>query len=253
MARMLEGKTAVVTGASRGIGRAIALALAGEGARVVVNYVRNRAAADEVVALIREAGGEATPVQGDVSDRAAHAHILDEAIRAFGRLDILVNNAGMSKRQPFLEVDAEAFDYTLGVNFTGPFFLTQAAGRLMAAQGHGKIINISSVHDAQPMRLNSAYCAAKSALVMMTKCAALELAAHGVQVNCVSPGAILTDENRPRLEDPAYLAQVLAKIPSGRVGNVDDIAGAVLLLASPASAYITGAVLYVDGGMLLHG
>lgn len=250
---MLEGKTAVVTGASRGIGRAIALALAGEGARVVVNYVRNRAAADEVVALIREAGGKATPVQGDVSDRAAHAHILDEAIRAFGRLDILVNNAGMSKRQPFLEVDAEAFDYALGVNFTGPFFLTQAAGRLMAAQGHGKIINISSVHDAQPMRLNSAYCAAKSALVMMTKCAALELAADGVQVNCVSPGAILTDENRPRLEDPAYLAQVLAKIPSGRVGSVDDIAGAVLLLASPASAYITGAVLYVDGGMLLHG
>lgn len=253
MTRILEGHVAVVTGASRGIGRAIAVALAGEGARVVVNFVSNKAAAEEVASVIREAGGDALIVQGDVSDRAAHARILDEAIRGFGRLDILVNNAGMSKRQTFLEVDAATFDYTLGVNFTGPYFLTQAAGRAMAAQGHGKIINISSVHDTQPMRLNSAYCAAKSALVMMTKCAALELAPAGVQVNCVSPGAILTDENRPRLEDPAYLAQVLAKIPAGRVGGVDDITGAVLLLASPASAYITGAVLYVDGGMLLHG
>lgn len=253
MTRILEGQVAVVTGASRGIGRAIAVALAGEGARVVVNFVSNKAAAEEVASVIREAGGDALTVQGDVSDRAAHARILDEAIRGFGRLDILVNNAGMSKRQTFLEVDAATFDYTLGVNFTGPYFLTQAAGRAMAAQGHGKIINISSVHDTQPMRLNSAYCAAKSALVMMTKCAALELAPAGVQVNCVSPGAILTDENRPRLEDPAYLAQVLAKIPAGRVGGVDDITGAVLLLASPASAYITGAVLYVDGGMLLHG
>ncbi len=253
MTRMLEHQVAVVTGASRGIGRAIAVALAGEGAGVVVNYVHNKAAAEETASAIREAGGEALTVQGDVSDRSTHTRILDEAIRGFGRLDILVNNAGMSKRQAFLEVEAEAFDYQIGVNFTGPFFLTQAAGRIMAAQGHGKIINISSVHDAQPMRLNSAYCAAKSALVMMTKCAALELAAAGVQVNCVSPGAILTDENRPRLEDPAYLANVLAKIPTGRVGGVDDITGAVLLLASPASAYITGAVLYVDGGMLLQG
>ncbi|MCC6264649.1 MAG: glucose 1-dehydrogenase [Bryobacterales bacterium] len=253
MARMLEEQVAVVTGASRGIGRAIAVALAGEGARVVVNFVSNKAAAEEVASLIREAGGEALTVQGDVSDRTSHARILGEALRGFGRLDILVNNAGMSKRQAFLDVEAGDFDYQIGVNFTGPFFLTQAAGRIMAAQGWGKIISISSVHDAQPMRLNSAYCAAKSALVMMTKCAALELAPAGVQVNCVSPGAILTDENRPRLEDPAYLAQVLAKIPAGRVGGVDDITGAVLLLASPASAYITGAVLYVDGGMLLHG
>ncbi|MCZ2153006.1 MAG: glucose 1-dehydrogenase [Bryobacterales bacterium] len=253
MTGVLAGKAAVVTGASRGIGRAIALALAGEGARIVVNYLQNQAAAEEVTALIRETGGEAIHVQGDVSDRAVHAYILGAAIRSFGRLDILVNNAGMSKRQPFLEVDAASFDYTLGVNFTGPFFLTQAAGRLMAKQGSGKIINISSVHDTQPMWLNSAYCAAKSALVMMTKCAALELAPSGVQVNGVSPGAILTDENRPRLEDPVYRAQVLARIPSGRIGNVEDLTGAVLLLASPASAYITGTVLYVDGGMLLHG
>lgn len=253
MTRMLDRQVAVVTGASRGIGRAIAVALAGEGACVVVNYVSNEIAAEEVATIIREAGGEALTVQGDVSDRTSHQRILDEAIRGFGRLDILVNNAGMSKRQAFLEVDAGTLDYTLGVNFTGPFLLTQLAGRTMAAQGYGKIINISSVHDTQPMRLNSAYCASKSALVMMTKCAALELAASGVQVNCISPGAILTDENRPRLEDPTYLAQVLAKIPVGRVGNVDDITGAVLLLASPASAYITGTVLYVDGGMLLHG
>jgi NAD(P)-dependent dehydrogenase (short-subunit alcohol dehydrogenase family) len=249
----LENKAAVVTGASRGIGRAIALGLAREGARVVVNYVANRAAADEVVCLILEAGGEAVAVQGDVSDRSSHPRVLGAALDSFSRLDILVNNAGMSRRQPFLDVEPEAFDYTLGVNLSGPFFLTQAAGRIMASNRAGKIINISSVHDARPMTLNSAYCVAKSGLVMMTRCAALELAASNVQVNCISPGAILTDENRPRLEDPAYLAKVLDKIPSRRIGSVDDVVGAVLLLASAESDYITGAVLYVDGGMLIHG
>lgn len=253
MALKLEKKVAVVTGASRGIGRAIAIALAREGARVVVNYVSNQKAAEEVVAAIRDGGGEAVAVQGDVSDRGAHQRILGAAIQSFERLDILVNNAGMSKRQPFLDVEPEAFDYTLGVNLAGPFFLSQAAARLMAPNGAGKIINISSIHDAQPMRLNSAYCVAKSGLLMMTRCAALELAASGIQVNCVSPGAILTDENRARLEDPAYLAKVLDKIPSRRIGAVNDVAGAVLLLASPDSDYITGAVVYVDGGMLLHG
>lgn len=249
----LNNQVAIVTGASRGIGRAIAVALAAEGARVVVNYVTNQAAADEVTATIGAAGGEAVAVQGDVSDRASHARILDAALGKFSRLDILVNNAGMSRRQPFLDVDAEAFDYTLGVNLTGPFFLAQAAARIMAPKRAGKIINISSVHDAQPMRLNSAYCVAKSGLLMMTKCAALELADSGIQVNCVSPGAILTDENRPRLEDPDYLAKVLDKIPARQIGSVDDVVGAVLLLASPESRYITGTVLYVDGGMLLHG
>ncbi|HWR49541.1 MAG TPA: glucose 1-dehydrogenase [Bryobacteraceae bacterium] len=249
----LENKAAVVTGASRGIGRAIALGLAREGARVVVNYVTNRSAADEVVCLIRQAGGEAVAVHGDVSDRASHARILGTALDAFSRLDILVNNAGISKRQAFLEVEPDAFDYTLGVNLSGPFFLTQAAGRIMARSRTGKIINISSVHDAQPMPLNSAYCVAKSGLLMMTRCAALELAGSNIQVNCVSPGAILTDENSPRLEDPAYLARVLEKIPSRRIGSVEDVVGAVLLLASADSDYITGTVLYVDGGMLIHG
>lgn len=249
----LENKAAIVTGASRGIGRAIALGLAREGARVVVNYVSNQNAAEEVVALIRQAGGQAVAVQGDVSDRASHERILGAALTSFSRLDVLVNNAGMSKRQTFLEVDPGAFDYTLGVNLMGPFFLTQAAARIMAPNRAGKIINISSVHDAQPMPLNSAYCVAKSGLLMMTRCAALELAACNIQVNCVSPGAILTDENRSRLEDPTYLTRVLDKIPSRRVGAVEDVVGPVLLLASSESDYITGSVLYVDGGMLIHG
>lgn len=249
----LENQVAVVTGASRGIGRAIAIALARAGSRVVVNYVSNREAAEEAVAMILAEGGEAIHVQADVSDRTTHHRILDAALESYGRLDILVNNAGMSRRQAFVDVDPEAFDYTIGVNLVGPYFLAQAAARIMSPKGTGKIINISSVHDAQPMRLNSAYCVAKSGLLMMTRCAALELAAAGIQVNCVSPGAILTDENRPRLEDPAYLAKVLDKIPSRRIGSVDDVVGAVLLLASPDSGYITGTVVYVDGGMLLHG
>ena len=168
------------------------------------------------------------------------------------KLDILVNNAGMARRQPFLEATEDAWDEVLGVNLKGVYFLSQAAARWMAAQGSGKIVNISSVHDERPMTGNSTYCIAKAGMVMLTKSLALELAPLNIQVNCVSPGAIATDENRDRLDDPAYRAKVVARIPSGRVGSVEDVTGAVVLLASAEADYITGSHLYVDGGMLLH-
>jgi glucose 1-dehydrogenase len=248
----LGGKVAIITGGSRGIGRAIALALAREGAGVVVNYVAAAASAAEVVAAIRAAGGQAVEVQGDVGDLSHHGRILAAAVERFGRLDILVNNAGMARRQPFLEATAEAWDEVTGVNLKGVYFLSQAAARVMAAQRSGKIVNISSVHDRLPMPANSIYCIAKAGMVMLTKSLALELADHGIQVNCVSPGAIATDENKDRLDDPVFLAKILEKIPSRRIGTVEDVTGAVVLLASSEADYVTGATLYVDGGMLLH-
>lgn len=248
----LKGRVAIVTGASRGIGRAIAIGLAEAGASVVVNCVSNAAAAEEVVAAIRAGGGEAVAVRADVGELAQHERIIAAAGEAFGRLDILVNNAAVTRREPFLDATAEAWDETMAVNLKGVYFLSQAAARLMAAQGGGKIINISSVHDERPMADNSIYNITKAGLVMLTKSLALELAARGIQVNCVSPGAILTDETRDRIEDPAHRARVLARIPANRVGEPEDVVGAVLLLASAASEYVTGATVCVDGGMLLR-
>lgn len=247
----LKGRVAIVTGASRGIGRAIAVGLAHEGAKVVVNYVSNAAAADEVVSEICAAGGESIAVQANVGDLAQHDRLVAAARERFGRIDILVNNAAMTRREPFLDATAAAWDETMAVNLKGVYFLSQAAVRVMAPQRSGKIINISSVHDVRAMPSNSIYNITKAGLVMLTKSLALELAESGIQVNCVSPGAILTDENRDRLADPAYHAKVLAKIPSRRIGEPEDVVGAVLLLASPESDYITGTTLYVDGGMLL--
>jgi 3-oxoacyl-[acyl-carrier protein] reductase len=247
----LKGRVAIVTGASRGIGRAIAVGLAREGAKVIVNYVSKAAAAEEVVSEIRAAGGEAVAVQANVGDLAQHDRLVAAARERFGRIDILVNNAAMTRRESFLDATAAAWDETMAVNLKGVYFLSQAVARMMTAQRSGKIINISSVHDVRAMLDNSIYNITKAGLVMLTKSLALELADKGIQVNCVSPGAILTDDTRPRLADAAYRDKVLAKIPSRRIGEPEDVVGAVLLLASPESDYITGTTLYVDGGMLL--
>ena len=248
----LKGRVAIVTGASRGIGRALAVGLAQEGAAVVVNYVSNAAAAEEVVSEIHAGGGEALAVQADVGDLSHHGRLVAAARERFGRIDILVNNAATTRRQPFLEATADAWDAIVGVNLKGVYFLSQSVARVMAAQRSGKIVNISSVHDVRAMAGNSIYSITKSGLAMLTKALALELAEKGVQVNCVSPGAILTDETRDRLADPEHHSRVPAKIPSRRIGEPEDVVGAVVLLASPASNYITGTTLYVDGGMLLQ-
>ncbi len=248
----LQGRVALVTGASRGIGRAIAVALAHEGAAVVVNYVSQPAMANQVVREIRAAGGRAVAVRADVKNLAHHKRLVTAARRHFGRLDILVNNAATTRRQTFLDATPEAWDETLGVNLKGVYFLSQAAARFMTAQRSGKIIHISSVHDARPMASNSIYNITKAGLVMLTKSLALELAEQGIQVNCVSPGAILTDETRDRLADSDYRVRVLARIPAGRVGEPQDVAGVVAMLASSESDYVTGTTVYVDGGMLLR-
>jgi NAD(P)-dependent dehydrogenase (short-subunit alcohol dehydrogenase family) len=217
-----------------------------------VNYVRAAAAAEEVVREICGSGGRAVAIHADVGDLSQHERLISGAVNHFGHLEILVNNAGFAIRQSFLDATPQVWDDILGVNLKGVYFLTQAVARVMKETGGGKVVNISSVHDTRPMRGNSIYCVSKGGLIMLTKVLALELAECGIQVNAVSPGAILTDETRGRLADPAYLSRVLERIPSKRIGDVEDIVGAVVLLASHEADYITGSTLYVDGGMLLH-
>ena len=247
----LRGKTAIITGAGRGIGAALAEAFAAEGAAVVVNYSVSAQAAAGVVERIRAAGGRAVACQADVGRLDEHDALIAAALGNFGRLDILVNNAAIDRREPFLEATPGHWDEVMAVDLKGPYFLAQKAARVMVASGGGAILNISSVHDEQAHRNNSLYTIAKGGIKLMTRCLALELAAHGVRVNSLSPGAILTDINRKVLSDPAYKEKVLQMIPLGRIGDARELAGAAVLLVSDEGSYITGSTFYVDGGLLL--
>jgi glucose 1-dehydrogenase len=247
----LKDRVAIVTGAGRGIGAALAKGLAAEGAAVVVNYSRSEAEARAVAADICAAGGRALTIRAGVEDLAAHKRLVGAAIDNFGRLDILINNAGIEYRQPFLECTEENWDATVSVNLKGAYFLSQKAARAMTAFGGGKIVNISSIHDEAPIRNLSIYSITKGGMKMLTKSLAYELAEHRINVNSISPGAILTDMNREVLSDPSHRARVLEKIPWKRIGDVQDVVGAAVFLSSPESDYVTGATLYVDGGILL--
>ncbi len=249
----LKDQVAIVTGAGRGIGVALAKGLAREGAAVVVNYSRAGAQAQQVVADIVAAGGRALAVQADVQNLAEHDRLILGALETFGGLDILVNNAGLEYRQPFLTTTESQFDHTLAVNLKGVFFLSQKAARVMVeAKKGGKIINISSCHDTVPLNLRSAYSISKGGLAMLTKSLALELAEHKINVNAISPGAILTEMNSETLSAPEVRDRLVSRIPWSRLGNVDDCVGAVVFLASRDADYVTGATLYVDGGLLLR-
>lgn len=247
----LSGRVAIVTGAGRGIGRAIAKGLAAAGAAVLVNYSRSSAEAEEATRDIVAAGGRAVAAQADVKELASHEGLISTALDRFGRLDILVNNAGIEFREPFLEATPESWDLTFGVNLKGAYFLSQRAARAMCNSGGGKILNISSIHDEVPIRNLSIYSLTKGGMKMLTKSLALELAEHRINVNSLSPGAILTDMNREALSDAAYRARVIDKIPWKRIGEVDDLVGAAVFLCSAESDYVTGTTLYVDGGILL--
>lgn len=248
----LDGQVALVTGASRGIGAAIAEAFGAAGAAVAVNYLREETAAREVVQRIREAGGKAMAVAGDVAGEDTPALMLDAVQAELGIVDILVNNAGIECRRPFLEVSREGWEQQMGINLRGPFFLAQEAARRMVADGRpGRIINVSSTHETRPMPHNLVYNVSKAGLAMLTKSLALELAPHGITVNGIIPGAIRTDMNRHVLQDPAYEAKVLTKIPAGRIAAPSDCTGAALFLASAGAAYVTGTSVTVDGGLML--
>jgi glucose 1-dehydrogenase len=251
--KKLKGRVAIVTGAGRGIGVAIAQGLALEGAAVIVNFSRSAKEAEDVARFIKEKGGKAVAVRADVKELEAHEVLIRAAIEHFGRLDILVNNAGIEFREPFLSTSLEQWEATLGVNLKSAYFLSQKAAQVMIKAGRGgKIINISSVHDTVPLVNRSAYAVSKGGLAMLTKSLALELAEHKINVNAISPGAILTEMNQEQLSKSEVRARLLARIPSNRLGTTQDCVGAAIYLASCDSDYVTGATIYVDGGLLLR-
>lgn len=249
----LQGKVAVVTGGSLGIGAGIARRLAAEGAAVTLDYFSHRDAADAVAADIFRAGGKALVVQADVSQVADVQRLVAQAVSQFGRLDILINNAGVEQPTPFENVTEQQWDHQLAVDLKGVFFAAQAAWRQFVAQGGGGvIINVSSVHEELPMVGNSVYCAAKGGLRMLTRTLASEVARHNVRMVNIGPGAINTPINAATLDDPQKKAALINEIPLRRVGTPDDIANAVVWLASDQASYITGTTLFVDGGLMVY-
>ncbi len=249
--RALEGKVALVTGGSRGIGRAICVALAKRGATVVVNYAARRDAADETAALVTAAGGKAAVSGFDVADSAAVAEAIKQIGKDHGGLDILVNNAGVAINGLLLRFKDEQWARTLGVNLTGAFLCARAAASLLLrAKEHGRIVNITSVVGENGNGGQAAYAASKAGLLGLTTSLAKELAGRGVTVNAVSPGFIDTDMTSEHLPEAAR-AKLLEQIPLARIGLADDVAHAVAFLAGPEAAYITGQVLRVNGGLLM--
>lgn len=245
----LEGKRALVTGASRGLGQAIAVALAGAGADVVCASSR-RSGTDETAAFVHAAGRQAWQVEADLADRAATLAMADEAERLAGSIDILVNNGGTIRRHPAAEHPLEDWDLVLRTNLDAVFLLSQRFGRGMVERGAGKIVNVASLLSFQGGITVPGYAASKHAVAGLTKALANEWGRHGVQVNAVAPGYMRTDNTQALREDATRSEQILARIPAGRWGEAEDLAGAVVFLASPASDYVNGHVLVVDGGWM---
>ena len=252
-AKRLAGRTALITGSSRGIGRGIARRFAEEGANVVINYAGARAAAEEALAEVEAAGVQGVVLQADVSSVEAVRQLVDDAVRACGTLDILVNNAGVELRAPFWEVTEAEYEKVMRVNARGAFFAAQAFTRhLRTTKRPGRIINISSVHEDVAFPNFAAYCASKGALRMLTRTLAVELGPLGITINNIAPGAIETSINTALLNDPAKLPLLLKQIPLGRLGQPADVAGLAAFLASDDAAYVTGSTFYIDGGLSVH-
>lgn len=247
--KILSGKVAFVTGASRGIGRAIALRLAADGAKVALNFASNSAKAEAVKADIESIGGTAMLVQGDVSDFQTVTELIKRVVDEWGRIDILINNAGITRDNLLLKMSEDDFDRVINTNLKGVFNCTKAVTKLMMKQRTGRIVNMSSVVGLKGNISQANYAAAKAGIIGFTKSAARELASRGVTVNAVAPGFIDTDMTAALSEKVKEV--MLQEIPAGRMGSPEDVANAVAFLVSDQAAYITGQVLSVDGGMVM--
>jgi len=242
-------RIAVVTGSSRGIGRAIALRLAQGGAKVVVNYRGNQAAADEVVEEINAGGGEAVAVQADVSDPGQAQALIDAAKKEFGRIDILVNNAGTTRDTLLMRMSEEDWDLVIDTNLKGTFNCIKAVSRQMMRQRYGRIVNITSVAGLSGNAGQANYASAKAGLIGLTKTVAKELGGRGITCNAVAPGLVPTDLTASVPEDLVQVA--VERTPLGRMGTAEDMAAAVAFLASDEASFVTGQVLAVDGGLAI--
>lgn len=244
----LEGQVALVTGAARGLGRATSLALADAGADVALG-LRDVRTGEDVAREIEAMGRRAIRLQMDVTRLDQVSAAVDATVRDLGHLDILVNNAGLGPENPAEDVREEDFDLTFAVNVKGTFFASQAAGRVMIGQRHGRIINLSSQAGLVALPTESVYCASKAAICHLTRCLAVEWGRYGITVNAVAPTFIATPGTEAALADPAFRAEVLERIAGlHRIGEPMDVAGAVVFLASPAASLITGDTILVDGG-----
>jgi glucose 1-dehydrogenase len=247
----LKGKVAIVTGGNSGIGKAIVLALAAQGATLVIDYVADEAATEDLERQVAALGDKVIGVDADVSKVADVQSLVDQAVKAFGRLDVMVNNAGIETRTSVLDTTEAQYDRVLDINLKSAFFGTQVAARQMIAQGGGgRVINVTSVHEDWPMPGNAAYCCSKGGMRMLTRQAGVELGPKGVLVVGVGPGAVATPINASTMADPHKLEVLDAAIPLGRMAQPEEIANVVAFLAGDGASYMTGTTVFVDGGIM---
>jgi glucose 1-dehydrogenase len=247
----LQGKVAIVTGGNTGIGKAVVLALAEQGASVVIDYVSNPQATEDLERKIADLGEAATAVEADVSKIEDLQRMIDTAVSAYGRLDVMVNNAGVETRTSVLDTTEDQYQKVLDINLKSAFFGTQLAAKQMILQGGGgRIINMTSVHEDWPMPGNTAYCLSKGGMRMLTRTAGVELAPHNICVVGVGPGAVNTPINAQTIADPAALAKLNSAIPIGRMAEPEEIASVVAFLAGAGASYITATTIFADGGIM---
>jgi glucose 1-dehydrogenase len=247
----LDSKVAIVTGGNTGIGKSIALALAKAGANIVIDYIANEQATEDLEKQIVALGDKAIGVEADVSKVEDLQRLVDAAVKEFGRLDIMVNNAGVETRTSILDTTEAQYEKVLEINLKSAFFGTQLAAKQMIAQGDGgRIINITSVHEDWPMPGNTPYCLSKGGMRMLTRTAGIELGPHNVHVVGVGPGAIATPINQSTMDDPAKMKTLAAAIPLGRMAEPEEIGSVVAFLAGDGASYLTATTIFADGGIM---